>query len=245
MKKIILPALFVLALLVFSTCDKVEPPYIDGNQNITDTTECPVPTFPVKTSHVKTILIEEYTGHTCPNCPNGATVIHNIKTANPDKAISVAIHAGFLAEPETGNYSLDLRTAVGNELNTTLGIAVNPSATFNRKTIGGTKIFESPSNWASTFIQADMAPVIDMQMINDYDHTLSRCCIHIQTEFLDDVTGDLKLAVYITEDSIVGYQKTLPIGTEIPDYVFMDVLRGAVNSTWGDVFSTGTVTAGT
>jgi len=60
---------------------------------------------------------------------------------------------------------------------------------------------------------------------------------------------NLKIAIYITQDSIYGYQKnnnssygSVP---DITNYTFMHVLRGSVNGTWGAILSTGAVTAGT
>lgn len=111
-------------------------------------------------------------------------------------------------------------------------------------------IFESPAAWETTFIDAqDTVPVLDMQIINNYDAVDKKVCIHVQTEYLVDMDRNLNIAVYITEDSIVGYQRNnnASVGTtpEITDYVFMHVLRGAVNSTWGAVLSNSLVTAGT
>ena len=121
---------------------------------------------------------------------------------------------------------------------------------FNRKKIGGSSIFTSPAAWESTFIAAsDTVPVLDMQIINDFNETEQRVCIHVQTEYLADLDRHLKLAVYVTEDSIVGYQKnnnsSLGPVPDWPDYVFMHVLRGTVNGTWGEDLSTSLVTEGT
>ncbi len=250
MKKFCIPFLIAgLAIFIYS-CDKINPPYTVGGDEPIDTTLCPVPDFPADTHHVKTVLIEEYTGHTCVNCPTAAVVAHDIKSNYGEQVVLMTIHAGFFAEVESGNYSLDLNSATGTELHSYIGITNNPAATFNRKYIGGSRIFESSGAWEATFIQAqDTVPVLDMQMIINYNEAANRACIHVQTEYLVGLDRNLKLAVYVTEDSIVGYQKNnnSGIGTtpDIANYVFMDVLRTAVNGTWGTDLSTTAIAAGT
>ena len=250
MKRYFILLVLFVAVLDFSSCDKIDPPYIDGDTGTVDTVECPIPTFPVDTNHIKTVLIEEYTGHTCVNCPSAGVVAHDILEDYGDSVILIAIHAGYFAQVESPNYTLDLNTTVGTELHTNFGISNNPAAIFNRKTIGGSLIFESYTGWETTFLTAqDTVPVLDMQMIAIYDEDDNDACIHIQTEYLVNLNRPLKISVYVTEDSLVGYQRNnnSSVGTtpEIPDYVFMHVLRGAVNGTWGTDLSTTDVPAGT
>lgn len=245
MKKLIfITCVSVLVTILLAACDKIEPPYIEQTPG-NDTAGCPTPTFPADTHHVKTILVEEYTGHKCPNCPAGATALHNMENTYGEKIIVIAIHAGNFAVTDNGNYSLDLRTNVGNQLNDDLQPLGYPAATFNRKTIGGQKVHYVPSAWETVFNQADTAPVLDMQMIINYNEAEGFACIHVQTEFLTDITEALKIAVYITEDSITGYQTFPAPVNEVPDYVFMHVLRGAVNGIAGTTLNTGAVNAGT
>jgi hypothetical protein len=251
MKKILLIAAVPFAFLLLQGCDKVDPPYIDGNVTPPiDTTEFPVPTFPADTHHVKTVLIEEYTGHTCVNCPTAAGIAHDIVDTYGEKVILMAIHAGYFAQTESPNYLLDLNTTAGTELHANFGITNNPAAIFNRKAIGGTLIFEAPTGWEATFIAAqDTVPVLDMQMINDFHEADNKVGIHVQTEYMVELDRNLKIALYVTEDSLIGYQRNSnpAVGTtpEIVDYVFMHVLRGSVNGTWGTDLSSGLVEEGT
>lgn len=242
----ILPALF--AIISFAGCDKIEEPYTIGNP--IDTTSCPAPEFPVDNDHQKVVLIEEYTGHLCVNCPAAAITAHDIVHNNPGKAVLLTIHAGYFAETEPGDYSLDLNSATGTDLHTYIGIAGNPAATFNRKFVGGNRIFEASSAWATTFQAVqDTTPLVDMQMITQYNSSTNKVCVHVQTEYMTDISSNLKIAIYIAEDSIVGYQKNNDVVAgptpEIPDYVFMHVLRGSVNGTWGADLSNSMTIAGT
>lgn len=231
----------------FTSCDKIEPPYIEGTLP-PDTTECPVPDFPADTHHVRTVLIEEYTGHKCVNCPTAAVTAHEILNTYGEKVVLMAIHAGYFAQTESGNYSLDLNSTAGTDLYNNYGITNNPAAMFNRKSISGVNIFEAYPTWEATFLDVqDTVPTIDIQMIINYNSSESKACIHVQTEYLVDVDRPLKLALYVTEDSIHGYQKNNNSGIgptpDIPNYVFMNVLRGSVNGTWGSDLNTGDVEA--
>ncbi len=54
----------IIILYIFVSCDKVEPPYIE-NPVIIDTNN---------NEGTKRVLIEEFTGHLCPNCPEAAHI---------------------------------------------------------------------------------------------------------------------------------------------------------------------------
>ena len=64
MKKLLTLTLIILCI---ASCDKIEPPYSSGNTNPIDTT-----------SVKRNILIEDFTGHTCPNCPAAAAELETI-----------------------------------------------------------------------------------------------------------------------------------------------------------------------
>jgi hypothetical protein len=248
MKKYFIPALLTLSGLALTTCDKVDPPYKEVDNSV-DTTECPIPAFPVKSEHHKVVLMEEYTGHKCVYCPSGAAVAHDMEGAYGDSIIVIAIHAGGFAEPESPDLTLDLRCNVGDDLHSNYGITNNPAGIFNRKNINGTLVYEGFTNWETTFLAAvDTLPLLDMQIINNYNESQNKVCIHVQTEYLVNIDRPLKLALYIVEDSIIGTQwnnnPTIGPIPKINDYVFMNVLRGSVNGTWGNDLSTATMSAG-
>jgi hypothetical protein len=99
MRTLKLIGLLSFATLVLGSCDEIDPPYMDGVQTPPiDTTECPIPTFPADTHHVKVVLLEDYTGHKCVNCPTAAEIAHNLQITYGEKIILMAIHAGFFAE---------------------------------------------------------------------------------------------------------------------------------------------------
>ena len=84
-----------------------------------------------------------------------------------------------------------------------------------------------------------------MQIINQYDSATRKLFSFIRTRFDTVSTQNLRIAVYISEDSIIGFQKNnnTAIGTtpDITDYVFMDVLRDEFVGTYGETFTNGGV----
>jgi hypothetical protein len=251
MKRLVVSVIIVfltgLAGVIIS-CDKVKEPYM----NVVDVGDCPVPNFPALPAPQKTLLIEEFTGHLCVYCPTGAYDIDLMRQqAYGSRIIVLAIHSSTLALPETGNYSLDLRAGDhGDELysDQTFLVQGEPSAMFNREKLDGTNYaYLTPSTWQAKAEQVllNESPVLTMQIINDYDQTTRKLCSHVKTTFLNPNSQNLKIAIWVSEDSIHGYQSNnnSAIGTtpDIADYVFMNVMRDEFVGTYGETFTTGGV----
>ncbi len=132
----------LLALSIVSGCDKIEGPYSNSSNNTGggDTTN------PI----IRKILIEDFTGHTCGNCPRAAESLHQIENLYGDQIVAVAIHAGFFAEPTGTYFAEDYRTDVGNELDNAFGnsAAGLPNGLVNRKDYDGLTILQH-TDWAS------------------------------------------------------------------------------------------------
>ncbi len=248
MKKVIIVAVLlfftgVVGLIV--SCDKVKEPYM----KVTDVSDCPVPAFPDFPAPAKTVLIEEFTGHKCVYCPTGAYDLDLIQQQSyGSRVIVLEIHASSLADPEDGNYSLDLRPDThGEELYTDFLVTGEPSAMFNREKLDGTTYaYLTPSTWQAKAEQVlAETPVLSMQIINEYDATTRKLCSHVRTRFLTASTQNLKIALYVAEDSIIGYQSNnnSAVGTtpEISNYVFMNVMRDEFVGTYGETFTSGGV----
>lgn len=228
----ILSIIFFLAF-AFQACDKVEAPYQtafdcdSGNQNV---------------------LIEDYTGHRCVNCPAAAIVAHDIKQNCEERVIVIAVHAGYFAEPKTGEYTYDFRTPAGNDWNDFFGITANPNGVVNRQNESGNYIL-GPGQWAeaSTKILAQNSPV-NIEIENNFNAGQNTLSTKVSANFIDNVAGNYKLIVCITEDHIIKPQKNndanIGVTPDIVDYEHMHVLRAAINGTWGQDFVVGNISAG-
>ena len=105
---------FFFGILLFNitSCDIVEGPYmIENGTNPVDTTS---------NNFVKKVLIEDYTGHTCPNCPDAARQLEAIQDFYGDQVIGMAIHIGkAFAMPypssQSPKFQYEFRTKWGEE----------------------------------------------------------------------------------------------------------------------------------
>jgi len=238
--KSVLSAMAVVFIL--ASCDKISEPYVIHNQP-TDTSACPVPQFPAVTAHYKRALLEDYTGHDCPNCPRAGVTAADLKEHYEDTLVVMAVHAGFFARTSATNPLLayDFRTEAGTEWDVFFQISKvgNPNGMVNRIGYPKDQHVITPSLWANAIKNTvDDAPLMDLQLITQYNATDDKLCIHTKTTFLSPISGrTLNLSVVITEDSIVAPQKnsdpTVGATPNINNYVHMHVMRGAVNGTNG------------
>ena len=243
--------ILLVAFLAYA-CDKVDQPYVNIPP-VADTAACPVPDFPVITNHVKRVLLEDYTGHTCPNCPTAGKIASNLKEEFPDQVVVMAVHAGWFANtyPEPGApklFDYDFRTPAGTEWDTYFKISAagNPNGMVNRLKVNNKCVLQKEVWGGIIDTLVTKEPILDLQLIADYDASDRKICVHSQSSFLNPLNRNLKLEVVITEDSIVAAQKNNdpaigPVG-DIEDFVHMHVMRGAINGTWGSQLATAGIT---
>jgi len=223
MKKLLL--FFALVLTITVSCDYVKPPYTSSPPPGSDTNAV------VK---VRKVLLEDYTGHTCGNCPRAARVADQIKKDYGDKVVILGIHAGGFANPDPPKYTSDFRNPVSTELYNFFGLlaAGNPNGMINRLGYPNNHI-KGESAW-NTEVSAELAKELSafIRIENTFDENSRKIETEISTEFEQNLQGDYKLAVYLVEDSIIAAQKdyTLSAPFLIENYVHKHVLRGSFNS---------------
>ncbi len=238
--KFLIASTMFTAFAFMVSCDKIEEPFVKQTGNV-DTAACPVPEFPAVTNILKRVLLEDYTGHTCVNCPRAAVIAHDLKQVHGEQLVLVAVHAGFFAKPlPSGDFTYDFRTETGTEWDETFGVGDvgNPNGLINRIGFPNNHIV-SPAGWGAAVVNAlATAPLVDLQMINQYDADERKLCTHIKTRFITDINKNLKLVVILTENKIIKPQKNndAEVGTTpvIEDYEHNHVLRATINSTWGN-----------
>lgn len=219
---------FILFVFALNSCDKISPPYIESRNYC---------------SGNKKILIEDYTGHGCANCPGAAVLAHDLKEQFCERVVIIGVHAGFFAKPNfEGNplFAADFRTPAGNTWDTFFGNSImgNPNGLIDRVK-GPTSYVIYPQSWATTADTLLSEPAKALIIIsNDFDDGNSTLSTTIKTTFQEDVPGTYKLIVCITQDNIIAPQKNnepeigpTPI---IIDYVHNNVLRKTINGTWGE-----------
>ncbi len=180
----------------------------------------------------RAILIEDFTGQRCVNCPTGTEIINGIvDTYGEDNVIAVGIHSGPLGFAGNSK-SVGLMTDTGNEYYTRwdkenkMG---QPWVIFNRKTSPDSHY----NNWAAMVgtIISEKAN-LSVKIANAYDAATRTLTTTVGA---DGVNGTVngKLQVWIVEDGVKALQM-MPDGKSNKEYVHNHVFRAAVNGTWGE-----------
>ncbi len=239
MKKIIFTSA-ILSIFAFG-CDNIEGPYTEGALPI-DTTQ--------NTSTInQKVLIEEYTGHYCGNCPDGAIEVDKLKNTYGNKLITVSIHAGFFAKLKNAEgYTYDFRNTTGNELGTKYDIdgTGNPCAAIGRNPLDG-KYLLTKTLWAQRITEAltNTAPM-NIAITPSYNAATNTVNAKIDLDYLNAAVSEDNIVVYLIEDEIVAKQKWYNHTPEdVLDYKHKHVLRGSLNGTFGEAVAATIPTKGT
>lgn len=181
---------------------------------------------PVEAKRV--VLLEEFTGQKCVNCPEAHTVIEGLQEQYHDNLISVSIHGGSdmnaIGEDQMPGYGL--RNADGAAYADANKISSFPAGVVNRRS-GVT----TSDQW-STAIRNELTKPSSLEM--DITATLStdgsKVNIEVDIEPWENIDGRLQL--WVVESGIVSLQLTKS-GMK-RDYVHNHVFRGVVNGHDGE-----------
>ena len=226
---------FFLALTGFTAlcgCDKIEPPYGEGVAQPQDTT----------VTYFRKVLIEDFTGQACGNCPPAAEALEQIHDLYGSAIVSMGVHADFWAEPNP-HFPEDYRNSVSTELFQFFGIPGNPNGLVNRKSFDNITVLGFDA-W-STSVALCLAEPADawLTVVPEYNAGTRSLSVEVETRMLDAINEELQLVLYLTEDSIMGPQKyygsSYPDET-VPEYYHRHMLRGSMNGTWGNALSSAT-----
>lgn len=180
------------------------------------------------------VLIEDFTGQACVNCPNATATIHELQqTYGEDNVIAVAIHSGPFAHLRSnmGNAFLsDLGTPLGDEYYTHWNIEAQPGVKINR----GAPIYDTNQYAAAVANELKKTSTVHFDAVE-----FSNNAVLVDLSSSDRVEG--RLQVWIVEDSInakdpqTKYQQFMPDGSRRQDYVHNHVFRASLtNDAYGE-----------
>lgn len=219
---------FIVTVIVIASlpsCDIVEKPYLVAVGGGTG---------PGPDENVRKVLLEDYTGQKCPNCPAAAEIAHNLKTIYGEQLVILTVHSGTYSIPDaTGNFTADFRTTEGSELNTFFEFQGYPMGMVNRTEYNGSRTMLKDSWEAATEIQTSLDPKAGITITNNYSNGTRTLNCTLETEFLETLVGTFNICAFITESNIISPQLTSQ-GVNLT-YVHNHVLRASMNGTWGDV----------
>ena len=185
----------------------------------------------------KVVLVEEYTGVRCVNCPGGARELENLKSLYGENLVIVGVHSGFFAPPYDESI-YDFRIPEGENLESYVGQVLGyPAASIDRKTFGSNAdAIVNKAQWAS-LISQELED--DASVFLNIDHTYNQDTrvleVVVTMRPVEQIDYDLRMGLLITENNIEDYQ--LDIDGKHSDYKHKHVLRDYLSDFKGDNIS--------
>lgn len=233
MKRLIKFSTFALGAIILATsCDIVDDPYAHldddvnrGEDQYNDTV------FNDSTGTSRRIFLEEFTGHTCPNCPAGQDLAKQLVNDHPDELVVVSIHnSGAFSAVQDPPYDTDFETETGEKLRVFYQIQAYPAAIFNRTEING-----------QFWIQYQTWPNVVDQLLADTDYMRKRIQLNVTSIYntenrslrilptvraLEDIAGDISIIAYVAESHIISAQvDSRQSPSDVLDYEHNHLLR--------------------
>lgn len=211
-------AKLTLLALTIASCDEIAP-------TITGTIGSTGPGTDL-TNQQRQVLIEEFTGVRCVNCPAGSAAIEDLLAIHGVQLVSVSIHAGEFSHPYSES-QYDFRTPEGDQLLSYLGEPFGyPTAVVNRKLFEGEFDMQlGQSQWAGYILQElQEPPKVKLKIEPSYDAQNGKLNAVITILVVEDVAEpDVRLSVMVVESGVKDVQLT-PSGKQA-DYIHNHVLR--------------------
>ncbi len=245
MKKLII---FIFIAAFMASCDKIDNP----NQKPPIVYNCISPLTQIvktntATSNFRKVLLEDYTGHTCVNCPRAAESAENLITRYKDSIVVIANHVSTtFAAPKTLNYKEDFRNPASDDWDKVENFGMSnaglPKGMVNRQ-----KPFaQNHTAWASLVPGAlNQLQSVKLDLVSNYDINSRYLTVKVKTTFKKAWINPVNLIVILTQDSIIGQQKdatpppgsiTDPIDPTIRlNYQFDHIVIGSINGSWGQL----------
>lgn len=192
-----------------------------------------------KTPQNRAVLLEEYTGVKCSNCPDGHRIANQLAERHPGRFYAVNIHTSSYAEPY-GAGEPDFRTTYGDELAQNAGVDALPSGVINRHVFQGNAQALSRPLWEGyTEACLELPAYANIAGRASFDWQTRELSVEVQVFFTDSVPVEANfIHVALIQNDIVGSQKNAAnnpaqnLGNN--RYRHMHALRDFVTDLWGD-----------
>ncbi len=228
-------ALFIFSIIVLAMgCDYVDPPAeITEDYAYQSDLYGPPPVFVNDELPSQKVMLEDFTGHDCGNCPNGHVIGTNLLNIHEEKLAVVAIHAGSLALPYPPDYPADWTTPEGIHYHTQLGEDLLPTGRVNRN--GGVQPHYGTSKWTdSVNVELTRTPFMNLQMVAEYVEGAQHLNVHTYSQWFNSASGSYNLVLLITQSHIIAPQLWYNQPTEyITAYEHNHMLRGSLTGSEG------------
>ena len=222
------------AAVLFTGCKEHDQPLI-----IVQSVDSSYVVTPAPAAEAHNVLIEEFTGQTCSNCPAAHAELEGIASSHP--AGSVNIIGMYLynipqAVPDIGTSKYDFRDSTATNISTAIYGGVNqlPGAGIDRVP-GSTGLQLGSGDWPNAVnTRLAVTTPVNLHVQSSYSAATGTATITVFVTYTSSVSTAQNLSVVVVEDSMVDIQEeplfgAFPSGYD-SSYLFTNVFRGMVSS---------------
>ena len=197
--------------------------------------------FVDETPQNRKVVLEEFTGVNCGNCPDGHHRANALRDAHPGEVFLINIHQGSYAYPA----EIDLRTNYGDALASQAGINSYPNATINRHSFNGSIAVADRTAWTSlSEVLLSTEAYANIAAKATVDWQTREMQVTVQVYYTGNSPASTNyLNVALLQDYIYGPQAGMNANMEQVDgnrYVHMHALRDLITGQWGEEITTTT-----
>lgn len=230
-----LTKVLLLCSIAFTACDKIDQ--ADRVKPI-ESQEQP------KDNSKHIVLLEDYTGQKCSNCPVFADKLHKALAGElqpySSRVVMVAVHNHLL--PLEGS---NLPTPAGEAYARWIGLSSVPAAVVDRTQREGKVIHINNVSDVVSSLKTALSKPQALDLFGKASFSEDRKAVTV--EVLSTVAGNtqlpdqekLKVQLWLVENNIEAYQE-YPGGKHNDKHKHDHVLRAALNGTWGEAIKLGT-----
>lgn len=175
----------------------------------------------------RAVLLEEFTGQRCTNCPDGHKVVHDLREQYGDRVIPVCIHGGKLSVKTSTGAIVGLANNESEAYYTAAGSPDLPAAAVNRTT--------------GCIDRSEWPEAVRREMEKDTPANIELSAKYVDgtivanAKVISNIDLSCSLQFWVLENNIIAYQ--LDHGQNVMDYQHDHVFRATMNGQDGEKIS--------
>ena len=193
---------------------------------------------PQEVAAKKNVLVEDFTGQRCVNCPDATATLAELQQRIDSRygaghVVAVAIHGGGMAISDA--YPMGLATAEGDSMHNALGIDAWPAGMVDRK-----DGICRHSEWTARVVsRMAVVPDVEIACMASASDSQINVVISVATTNLQSsiFNRGRRLTVWLTESGITALQ-FMPDGSRSASYVHNHVFRASMTEPGGRLLTT-------
>lgn len=183
------------------------------------------------TAQIKNVLIEEYTGVRCQNCPDGHIKLEELATKYGDKIIAIGLHNNSLADPYDNDQ--DFRIPEADALAAEFGVSPKPAAVIDRTKDNNNTYAYNRLKWEEvTDLEILKTTKVNITPSVRFNTQLNDYILSGKIEFTQSYSNKASVTMVLIENNIKATQ--LNGSDHDENYIHKHVLRKIYTNTLGN-----------